>query len=223
MKKTEKNLYLLYMLFAVGLITANCIAGKLFILPFKLFGENVTITSGVICYPLTFLITDIIGEIWGKKEAGYAVRFGFICQLVSTFIIIVARYLPAVDANVQGSYVALLGQNVTFVAASLAAYICSQRWDVFMFHHIRDRYIRKYGSTKGGKWIWNNGSTMSSQFIDSIVYVLVAFGIGFGWLSQPHMYVAMLNMTLAQWLIKVVLAAIDTPFFYWFTRERVRR
>lgn len=222
MKKTEKNLYLLYMLFGVALITANCIASKLMILPFKMFGSAVTITCGVIVYPITFLVTDILGEIWGKKEAGLAVKFGFICQVIATVIIVIARYIPAADATMQEAYVSLLGQNTMFVIASLSAYLCSQKWDVFIFHKIRDAYIKKHGSTKGGKWIWNNVGTMTSQLLDSSIYVLVAFGLGFKWLWTPGMPTMMLNMIIAQWLFKVVIAALDTPFFYWFTREGKR-
>lgn len=222
MKKTEKNLYLLYMLFGVALITSNCIASKLMILPFQMFGSAVTITCGVIVYPITFLVTDILGEIWGKKEAGLAVKFGFICQVIATAIIVIARYIPAADANMQEAYVNLLGQNAMFVVASLSAYLCSQKWDVFIFHKIRDAYIKKHGSTKGGKWIWNNVGTMTSQLLDSSIYVLVAFGLGFKWLWTPGMATMMLNMIIAQWLFKVVIAALDTPFFYWFTREGKR-
>ena len=111
MKKTDKNLYLLYMILATGLVTANCIASKVFIMPFSLFGSAVTLTTGAICYPLTFLITDIIGELWGREKANIAVRWGFVSQLISTAIIIIARYLPATDAVMQDSYVTLLGQN----------------------------------------------------------------------------------------------------------------
>ena len=222
MKKTEKNLYLLYMLFGVALITANCIASKLMILPFQMFGSAVTITCGVIVYPITFLVTDILGEIWGKKEAGLAVKFGFICQVIATAIIVIARYIPAADATMQEAYVSLLGQNAMFVVASLSAYLCSQKWDVFIFHKIRDAYIKKHGSTKGGKWIWNNVGTMTSQLLDSSIYVLVAFGLGFKWLWTPGMLTMMLNMIIAQWLFKVAIAALDTPFFYWFTREGKR-
>ena len=222
MKKTEKNLYLLYMLFGVALITANCIASKLMILPFQMFGSAVTITCGVIVYPITFLVTDILGEIWGKKEAGLAVKFGFICQVIATAIIVIARYIPAADAAMQEAYVNLLGQNTMFVIASLSAYLCSQKWDVFIFHKIRDAYVKKHGSTKGGKWIWNNVGTMTSQLLDSSIYVLVAFGLGFKWLWTPGMATMMLNMIIAQWLFKVAIAALDTPFFYWFTREGKR-
>lgn len=219
MKKTDKNLYILYMVFAVMLVTANCVASKIFTTGINLFGAPVTLTSGALAYPFTFLCTDIIGEIWGKEKANIAVKGGFICQLFSTALIILVRYFPTTDAVVQESYVTLLGQNWVFVVASLVAYVCSQTIDVKLFHTIRDKYIKKHGSTKGGKWIWNNGSTMTSQLVDSVVYVLIAFGFGFGWLFQDGMRLVLFNMILGQWLFKVALAALDTPLFYLFTRR----
>jgi len=220
MKKTQQNLYLLYMLFGVALVTANAMATKVFDMGFALFGNEVTLTVGVICYPVTFLVTDIIGEIWGKKESSIAVKYGFICQLVSTLFIIIARYLPAVDPEMQNHYVALLGQNWIFVIASMVAFLCSQSWDVFVFHKIRDAYIKKHGSRDGGRWIWNNGSTIGSQLIDSVIYVIIAFGFGFGWLFQSEMHGMLVSMIFGQFVIKAILALLDTPIFYLLTRER---
>jgi len=220
MKKTQKNLYLLYMIFGVALVTANAIASKVFDMGFTLFGNEVTLTVGAICYPITFLVTDVIGELWGKEESKLAVKYGFICQLISTFIIIAARYLPAVDPGMQDSYVALLGQNWVFVIASLVAFLASQSWDVFVFHKLRDNYIKKHGTRDGGRWIWNNGSTIGSQLIDSIIYVLIAFGFGFGWLFDSTMHGMLLSMVVGQFIVKTVLALCDTPIFYLLTRER---
>lgn len=220
MKKTQNNLYLLYMIFGVALVTANAIASKVFDMGFTIFGNEVTLTVGAICYPITFLVTDVIGEIWGKKESQLAVKYGFICQLVSTFIIIIARYLPAVDSGMQDSYVALLGQNWVFVIASLVAFLASQSWDVFVFHKLRDNYIKKHGTRDGGRWIWNNGSTIGSQLIDSIIYVLIAFGFGFGWLFDGSMHGMLISMVVGQFIVKTVLALLDTPIFYLLTRER---
>lgn len=220
MKKTKENLYLLYMMFGVALVTANAIATKVFDMGFTVFGNEVTLTVGVICYPVTFLVTDIIGELWGKAESKVAVKFGFICQLVSTAFIIIARYLPAVDPDMQNHYVSLLGQNWIFVVASMTAFVCSQSWDVFVFHKLRDNYVKKHGSRKGGRWIWNNGSTIGSQLIDSVIYVIVAFGFGFGWLFDGSMRGMLLSMIVGQFLCKAVLALLDTPIFYLLTNER---
>ena len=218
MKKTQENLYLLYMIFAVGLVTANAISAKIFTTGLNLFGNPITLTVGAICYPITFLVTDIIGEIWGKREAKYAVIYGFVCQVIATLVIIIARYLPAVDSSVQDSYIALMGQNWVFVLASLSAFTVSQSWDVFVFHKIRNAYIKKHGSRKGGRWIWNNGSTIGSQLIDSVIYVIVAFGLGFRWLFDSSMHGMMLSMIAGQFVIKAIFALLDTPIFYIATR-----
>ena len=220
MKKTEKNLCLLYMLFGISLVTANAIASKIFSTGVTLFNSPVTLTVGAICYPVTFLVTDVIGEIWGKKESQLAVVYGFICQVISTLFIIIARYLPAVDPTMQDSYINILGQNWIFVCASLGAFLVSQSWDVFIFHKIRNYYIAKHGSRKGGRWIWNNASTMTSQFIDSVIYVLIAFGLGFKWLFNSEMYGTMVAMIVGQYLVKFLLALLDTPFFYILTRSK---
>lgn len=220
MKKNEKNLYMLYMLYGVMLITANCIASKVWNTGIPFMGSTITITIGVISYPFTFLITDVIGELWGKAEAAIAVKYGFICQVVATTLIIAARYFPAVDPAVQESYVTLLGQQWVFVVASLTAFLCSQSLDVKLFHTIRNKYKEKHnGSIKGGKWIWNNASTMTSQFVDSVIYVSVAFGFGFGWFFDPQMRSVLIGMVLGQWLFKVVVAFFDTPIFYLLTRD----
>ncbi len=219
MKKTEKNLYLLYMLFGVLLVTANCIASKVWNTGIPFMGGTITLTIGVISYPFTFLCTDIIGEIWGKAEASLAVKYGFICQIISTVMVIIARYATPVDTAAQDAYVKLLGQQWVFVVASLTAYLISQSMDVKIFHAIRERYIAKHGNTKGGKWIWNNVATITSQLIDSIVYATISFGFGFGWLFKPEMRSVLFGMILGQWIFKVVVAIIDTPFFYFFTRH----
>lgn len=220
MKKTNENLNLLYMVFAVGLVTANAISAKLFNTGLQLFGNPVTLTVGAICYPITFLVTDIIGEIWGKAEAKVAVKFGFICQVIATVVIIIARYLPPVDVEMQNSYVSLMGQNWVFVIASLTAFLISQSWDVFVFHKIREFYINKHGSRDGGRWIWNNGSTIGSQLIDSVIYVFIAFGLGFRWIFSSDMWGMMFSMIVGQFVVKAILALLDTPIFYLATNIR---
>ena len=224
MKKTNNSLYVLYMVFATCLVTCNCIASKVFLMPFTLFGSVVSLTVGAICYPVTFLITDVIGELWGKEESKTAVRFGFICQIVSTFFVIAARYLPPVDPSMQEHYVALMGQNWVFVIASLTAYLCSQHFDLLVFHGIRNKFIAKYGkeNINKGKWIWNNVGTISSQLIDSVIYVSIAFGLGFGWFFDSTMVPVLINMIIGQWVVKGIIALCDTPFFYLLTSNQYK-
>lgn len=219
MKKTQGNLNLLCMIFAVSLVISNVVTAKTIETGIKLIGGmTISIPGAALCYAITFLMTDVIGEIWGKKEANKAVLFGFICQTLATLLIIFTQILPATNQDMQNAYNMLLGQNIIFVIGSLVAYFMSQSWDVWVFHKIRDKYIEKHGTTDGGRWIWNNVSTMTSQIIDTIVFIGISFGIGFGWLwNNP---IGLLNMFVGQYLVKFILATLDTPIFYLLTRKR---
>lgn len=219
MKKTNQNLALLCMIFAVSLVISNVVTAKTIETGIKLIGGmTISIPGAALCYAITFLMTDVIGEIWGKKEANTAVVFGFICQTIATLLIIFTQILPATNPDMQNAYDMLLGQNIIFVVGSLVAYFISQTWDVYIFHKIRDKYITKHGSTKGGRWIWNNASTMTSQILDTIVFIGISFGLGFGWIwNNP---IGLLNMFVGQYIVKFILAALDTPIFYLLTRKK---
>lgn len=218
MKKTNTNLMLCAMVFAVALVISNVITAKTIQTGIPLFGSTILVPSAVICYCLTFLMTDIIGEIWGKKEARTVVFGGFFCQVIATALIVVGQALPAADPAMQESYNMLLGQNTVFVIASMTAYLLSQSWDVFIFHRIRNHMLENGGSPRS-RWIWNNASTMTSQIIDTVVFIGIAFGIGFGWLFDPVMLPQLGAMMIGQYLCKFALAALDTPFFYLLTRK----
>lgn len=211
-KRNQESLNILTVIFVVTLVISNVLTGKIIDTGLTLFGQPVTIAGAVMCYPVTYLITDIVGEVWGKKEANKIVKYGFTGQLIATFLIIVATYTPCVDAEMQQAYVKLLGQNWIFVLGSLLAYLASQHLDVVLFHGIRDKYIEKYGSTKGGRWIWNNVSTITSQLVDTAIFITISFGIGFEWLWNNQE--ALINMIIGQYVIKFIIALCDTPFFY---------
>lgn len=203
------------MLFGISLVISNVVTGKLIYTGISLFGTVITLPGAAVCYAITFLITDIVGELWGKEEANLIVRWGMIGQILATLLIIFTQYLPAADPDMQTAYVSLLGQNWIFVVGSLVAYIASQSWDVFVFHKLRD----KYKGTRG-RWLWNNASTLTSQIIDTVLFIGISFGIGFGWLWNSEMHSTLAAMMVGQYLFKAILALIDTPFFYFFTRER---
>jgi len=220
MKKTNSNLIGINMVFVVALVISNVVTAKLFATGINLFGSPLTLPGAALCYAITFLATDVIGEIWGKKEANRTVRWGFVGQVVATLLIVMTQYLPAADPEAQAAYERLLGQNWIFVIGSMVAYFASQSWDVFFFHKIRDKFIAKHGSTAGGRWIWNNASTMTSQIIDTVLFIGIAFGLGFGWLFDKTMWPSLAGMMIGQYVLKFILAALDTPFFYLLTRKR---
>ena len=206
MRKTEKNLMLVNAIFLTSLLVANVVSSKIV----SFWG--LTVPAAIVAYPLTFLMTDVIGEIWGKEEANKTVKLGFICQMVSLVLIGGAILLPVAPfADNQAQFTAILGSSFRVVFASMIGYLVSQSWDVWIFHKVRDAYIKKHGSTKGGRWIWNNASTMTSQIIDTAIFITIAF-IG----VVPNIW----TMILSQYLVKFVYALLDTPFFYLLTRKR---
>lgn len=206
MKKTEKNLMLVNAIFLTSLLVANVVSSKIV----SFWG--LTVPAAIVAYPLTFLMTDVIGEMWGKEEANKTVKLGFICQMVSLALIGGAILLPVAPfADNQAQFVAILGSSFRVVFASMVGYLVSQSWDVWIFHKVRNWYIKKHGSTKGGRWIWNNASTMTSQIIDTAIFITIAFaGV------VPNIW----SMILSQYLVKFVYALLDTPFFYLLTNKK---
>lgn len=220
MKKNETNLTILNVFFVVSLVISNVVTGKLIYTGISLFkGTVVTLPGAGVCYAITFLVTDVIGELWGKKQADKTVAMGLIGQVFATILIIMTQFLPAADNEMQAAYEKILGQNWIFVIASLSGYLCSQLWDVWIFHKIRDRMIAKKGSNHC-RWIWNNASTMTSQIIDTVVFISIAFGLGFGWFFKKEMHVVLLSMLIGQYIFKFILACLDTPFFYLLTHQK---
>ena len=209
----QQQLYLLYTIFVTSLITANAITAKIFTLGFEVLKSPVTMTVGAICYPITFLVTDIIGEKYGKKESSFIVKVGFLCQVISSLLILIASFLPAVVPSMQETYKASFGQNWLFTIASLTAYLISQSIDVFIFHKMKEKVSSKY------KYVYNNLSTITSQIVDTVVFSSIAFGLGSKWLFNKEGLFMLLAMIVGQSLIKIVIALLDTPFFYLFTRK----
>ena len=219
MKKTQNNLMLCSMIFAVSLVIANAVTAKTIDTGIPLFGNSIQLPGAAVCYAITFLMTDVIGEIWGKKEADICVRWGFIGQILATVLIIFTQQLPATSSDMQASYDMLLGQNWIFVIGSLLGYWVSQTWDVWVFHKIRNKFVKEDGSGRSKRWIWNNASTLTSQIIDTVLFIIISFGFGFGWLFNSTMIPTLLVMMLGQYVFKAILAVLDTPFFYLLTRR----
>lgn len=199
MKTTTRNLSILNGLFITSLIIANIVSAKI-----VTFGAFV-VPAAIVAYPLTFLMTDVIGELWGKEEANKTVRLGFFCQIVSLILIGLAILLPVAPfADNQAQFSQILSSSFRVVAASMIAYLCSQTWDVWIFHLLKE----KNGSKM--KWLRNNVSTMTSQIIDTAIFITIAF-----WGVVPNILV----MIFSQYLIKVIYALLDTPFFYLLTKK----
>lgn len=198
-KMPAAKMTLLYTIFVTSLVIANVVSNKVLQL------GPLQVPGAALCYCITFLCTDIIGELWGKGEANRAVRYGFICQCLASLLILLTQHLPAAAfaENVADAYVVLLGTNWRFFLASMTAYLVSQTWDVWLFHKLKEQ-------TEGKKkWLRNNLSTMTSQLLDTVIFISIAF---YG--SVPNLWV----MIVSQYVLKLILALLDTPIFYLCTR-----
>lgn len=218
MNKSQSNLVMLNIIFCISIVVSNVVGCKVLDFGISLFGIPLLLSGGAITYAFTFLCTDIIGELWGKEEADKAVKRGLIGQVFALALIYFTMYMPTNDAVMQQAYKTLLGQTFFFVIGSLLAYYSSQRYDVWVFHKIRNYFINKPHGERW-RWVWNNASTCTSQIIDTSIYAIVAFGFGLGWLFQKGGVLNVLSIILGQYTLKLCLALLDTPFFYYFTRK----
>jgi len=197
-------------LFVSALVLSNILGTKIIAI------GKVAIPGGILCYALTCLLADVIGERYGREQSKNTLVCGLICQVVCSGLIALTLALPSSDQTVGNAFTTVLGSSWWFAAASLAAYILSQTADIAIFHGIRDKLV-----VKGVKhrWIWNKASTAVSQAIDTAVFIIVAFGFGLGFIFEPSTRLILLQMMIWQYIVKVFLAAVDTPFFYILTKR----
>lgn len=217
MAKTTRNLIMLTTLFAAALLTSNVISSNGMILTDVYIGDiQLLAPAAVLAYALTFLCTDVIGQVWGKKEASYAVACGLAAQIVCSLLIAATPIIFAPWFVGSDTYTTLNSLG-WFTLGSLVAYCCSQSWDVFVFHKIKDAAKDKFGEDKYNRhrWIWNNASTMTSQIIDTVIFIGIGFGIGLGMGGAE-----LVGLMVGQYCVKFCIAALDTPFFYLLTREK---
>lgn len=189
-------LFYLTALFSGLLVVSNILGVKLFAV------GDFMLPAAVIVYMATFLITDVIGEVYGKKNARMTVQAGFFTQFVVLLFIYLAIELPPAAAfNMQTEYEMVLGGGFQIIAASLVSYLVSQNLDVSIFHKLKARH----GAKK--LWLRNNASTGIAQLVDTGIFIVIAF-----WGVVPPG--AMIGMIGAQYVAKIIIALVDTPIVY---------
>ena len=188
--------YWLYGFIAFNIILANIFVTKQFVI----FG--ITATGGNITYGSIFLATDLLCEHYSKRDGRRAVFLGFfaaIFYLITSQFIILLK--PAEFDKVHSSMQNIFSFAPRIVLASLIAYLISQMHDIWFFHFLKEK-------TKGKMlWFRNNASTWVSQLIDSIIFSMIAF-LGIFPIN------IVLQIIISTYLLKVLVAAIDTPFIY---------
>ncbi|WP_370478800.1 queuosine precursor transporter [Tamlana flava] len=208
-KLAAQRIYMLLgALFITSLVVSNLIFQKFFYWhPFdvEVFGSKLFVVSvGILPYPITFLITDLISEIYGKKRANQVVVTGIFASLFSVLIVFVADIVPAVpDSPIDDALFSnVFGRTILAVGASMTAYLCAQFVDIQIYHFWKR-------VTKGKHlWLRNNFSTWLSQFVDTLSVVLLLC------LFKVLPWNLFTGLLISGFLFKVFVALCDTPFMY---------
>ncbi len=218
--RTERVFAVMMAGFVVVLVLTNIIGVKLFLafpetLPRGLFGEAITLTTGLITYPVTFLLTDIVCEVFGRRRANLMVATGFVMSLISLVLIQISLVLPGSPAwpsgnpdyatveEMQRAFESVFTLPGILIFGSMTAYLAAQLLDVKLFHFwkqvTRGRHL----------WLRNNASTMTSQLVDTIIVnsIFLGLGLGLDWILVG-------KIIAASYLFKLLIAAADTPFVY---------
>ena len=197
---TPPNIQFIKYLFVTSLLLANILASKIIVV------GGLVLPAAIILYPLTFLFTDVVAEVEGKKSASSLVMAGFYLSIFMVAVILAGRLLPPAGFwKHQEAYTAILGSTPRIVLASMIAYLISQNHDVWAFHWWRKKTAGRH------LWLRNNLSTIVSQMIDSVLFIGIAF-----WGTVPPATIGV--MILSQYAVKVGIALLDTPICYLMVR-----
>lgn len=190
-------------LFVAFLVVCNLIANKFVTIQTIFRDEPFIVSVGILPYPVTFLITDLLSEFYGRKRTALVVFTGFIASLLIIIILKLGGIFPAIDGSPvsDATYDVVFGNSWRVIGASMTAYLMAQLIDVQLYE-----FWKKY--TKGRfLWVRNNGSTIFSQLVDTVLVVFVLF-VGVKSVSEIS------SMIYDGWLFKVICALIDTPIIY---------
>lgn len=215
-----EQLYLmLAAVFIAALVACNLIFQKFFVVRVGLLGSSFTFQQsvGIIAYPVTFLVTDVLSEIYGQERADRVVTSGLVASLFVMALVLISSSATAADWSPidDSTFRKVFGLQWVGVGASMAAYLGAQYLDIRLFHFWKR-------VTKGKHlWLRNNASTMTSQIVDTAVVngLLALIGTtGVTWARFPDLFV---NGVIFKW----ILALLDTPLFYaavFYCRRRLR-
>jgi len=201
LKFKEQFYIVLSGIFIASLVTCNLIANKFVSvdLGFKVF----IVSAGILPYPLTFLVTDLISELYGQKKANLVVFSGFVASMFVLLFLWLGGQFNAIPSSIVGDaiYDSVFQNAWRLIAASMIAYLFAQFIDVKIFHF--------WKRLTNGKHLWlrNNGSTIASQLVDTTLVIMILF-VGV-WDSDQ-----IISAIIDGWLFKMFMAFIDTPIIY---------
>ena len=201
MKFKDQFYVILAGIFIASLVTCNLIANKFVTvdLGFKVF----IVSAGILPYPLTFLVTDLISELYGQRKANLVVFSGFIASMFVLLFLWLGSQFDAIPSSIvnDSTYNSVFQNAWRLIAASMVAYLFAQFIDVRIFHF--------WKKLTNGKHLWlrNNGSTVASQLVDTTLVICILF---VGVWESDQIFSAIID----GWLFKMLMALIDTPIIY---------
>ncbi|HEB52139.1 MAG TPA: VUT family protein [bacterium] len=214
-RPVDLTFLLLAATFLSSLVTCNLIANKFVSvdLGFKVF----TLSAGVLPYPITFLVTDLLSEIYGRRRASRVVWSGFAASMFALLAIWLGGNWHAIAGSPvdDDTYLAAFGNSWRVIGASMTAYLVAQFCDVRLFHFWKRLTDGRH------LWLRNNASTIVSQLLDTTLVVLVLFVGREGWSAER-----MAAVIFDGWVFKTMVALGDTPLFYfgaWYLRRVAAR
>ena len=208
-------------IFIASLVTCNLIYLKFFIWP-ALGIPNFALSVGIIAYPVTFIVTDLISELYGKRRANQVVLAGFFASIFTVVLVYVAMVVPIAPPSPllpegspvdQATFKQVFGLSGASFFGSMVAYLTAQFIDIRLFHFWKRLTECKY------LWLRNNASTMCSQLVDTSVVLFILCSAGA--ISWGNFYVFL----WMGWMFKVLVALIDTPIIYfciWLLRDKIQ-
>ena len=169
-------------------------------------------TLGNVLFAASFAVTDIMSENEGKKAATTAVNLGI---FISLFFIIVSQswllYVPAADDTAMPFIEGVFSNTPRIMLVSIAVYAVTQRFDVWLYHKWWAFTNRRFGEPRRFLWLRNNGSTLVSQFLNTLLFTVGAFG---GVYPVPVLF----SIFCSSYVIYIITSLCDTPVVYWARR-----
>lgn len=171
------------------------------------FGMEMTL--GNILFASTFLVTDILSELYGKKEAQTAVWLGIATSVI--FIVITQSwllYIPNENDFAMPAIKAVFSNTPRLMFVGILVYVIVQLFDVWAYHKWWAFTNKKFGDKRKYLWLRNNGSTLISQLLNTVLFTIGAF-----W--GTHEINTLISIGASSYLIYIVTSLLDTPFIYW--------
>ncbi len=197
-EQSFKKLLIALAVYLASLFAANTLGLK--IMPF-LLGSHLSVA--VFSFPVVFLMTDVVGEVYGKRIAKLFVLAGFISTALFIAYSFLSFAMPwsADGAWVRAGYNQIFGISVRIAIASLTAFLIAEYQDVLSFFFFREKWGIKFF------WLCSFLSNLWSQLLDTTIFMIIAF-------AGVYATHTLISIILSWWLYKVAMGALYTPLSY---------